>query len=67
MTDKANIVCMKWGSAYEADYVNTLYSMVKRNITRPFHDLFASQISKKIYVQKLKFSICLLLVLKTFG
>lgn len=31
-----NVVCMKWGTAYGADYVNKLYSMVKRNLTLPF-------------------------------
>ena len=36
MTEVANIVCMKWGNAYGADYVNRLYNMVKRNMTRPF-------------------------------
>ena len=27
---------MKWGNKYPADYVNTLYSMVNRNMSRPF-------------------------------
>lgn len=31
-----SIVCMKWGTLYGADYVNTLYSMVKKNITDEF-------------------------------
>ncbi len=31
-----NVVCMKWGDAYSAQDVNTLYSMVARNITPPF-------------------------------
>lgn len=30
------IVCMKWGDKYPADYVNKLYGMVARNITQPF-------------------------------
>lgn len=34
-----NILCMKWGTAYEAFYVNRLYSMVKRNLTHPFRFL----------------------------
>ncbi|MCX8996543.1 hypothetical protein NOF55_05445 [Rhizobiaceae bacterium BDR2-2] len=29
------IVCMKWGTRYPADYVNRLWSMVKRNTQRP--------------------------------
>lgn len=35
-TPVANIVCMKWGKKYGPEYVNRLYAMVKRNITRPF-------------------------------
>ena len=34
--EKVNILCMKWGNKYPADYVNTLYSMVNRNMSRPF-------------------------------
>ncbi len=34
--NKINVVCLKWGDKYSADYVNRLYSMVKRNITIPF-------------------------------
>jgi hypothetical protein len=29
------VICMKWGTAYGADYANTLYSMVRRNTRRP--------------------------------
>ena len=35
--DKVNIICMKWGTKFPAEYVNKLYGMVKRNITVPFH------------------------------
>ena len=31
-----NIICMKWGTKYSPDYVNTLYSMVNRHMIRPF-------------------------------
>ena len=31
-----NIVCLKWGTAYSADYVNRLHSMVKRHLHVPF-------------------------------
>jgi hypothetical protein len=31
-----NIVCMKWGTAYDSNYVNNLYHMVSNNITGPF-------------------------------
>lgn len=31
-----NILCMKWGDKYGANYVNRLYSMVSRNLTLPF-------------------------------
>jgi hypothetical protein len=33
---KAQILCMKWGPLYSAEYVNKLYGMVKRNISSPF-------------------------------
>lgn len=29
-----NLICMKWGSKYGADYVNRLHSMVSRNLDR---------------------------------
>ncbi len=32
----ANVICMKWGTKYGPEYVNTLYSMVKRHMKRPF-------------------------------
>ena len=35
-TKQANVLCMKWGTKYPADYVNRLYSMVARNLNRPF-------------------------------
>ena len=31
-----NVVCMKWGSAYPAYYVNRLFWMVKKNLNRKF-------------------------------
>ncbi len=36
MTDKLNVVCLKWGTKYSADYVNRLFHMVSRNLSRPF-------------------------------
>jgi len=30
------VVCLKYGNKYSAEYVNKLYSMVKRNLTIPF-------------------------------
>ncbi len=35
-SEVVNVLCMKWGTKYPADYVNTLYSMVARNLTREF-------------------------------
>ncbi len=35
-TESVNIVCLKWGTAYPAHYVNRLYAGVKRNLKRPF-------------------------------
>ena len=34
--ERVNVLCMKWGTKYPAEYVNRLYSMVKRNLCRPF-------------------------------
>lgn len=31
-----SIVCVKWGTLYTSDYVNRLYSMVKRNLSMEF-------------------------------
>ncbi|MFP4275510.1 MAG: glycosyl transferase [Paracoccaceae bacterium] len=31
----ANIVCIKWGTAFGPEYVNRLYSGVRRNLARP--------------------------------
>lgn len=33
--EPVNIVCMKWGTKYGADYVNKLHNMVERNLTVP--------------------------------
>lgn len=32
-----NVICVKQGDKYSADYVNRLYSMVKRNMLEPFN------------------------------
>ena len=34
--NKINVLCMKWGTKYSPEYVNTLYSMVNRNLLRSF-------------------------------
>lgn len=31
-----NIVCLKWGTRYPAEYTNRLYRSVKRHLSRPF-------------------------------
>ena len=31
-----NVICMKWGEKYSADYVNILFNMVSRNLSIPF-------------------------------
>lgn len=33
---KVNVLCLKWGDYYGAEYVNRLYAGVKRNLSRPF-------------------------------
>ena len=32
-----NVICLKWGNKYSADYVNRLLNMVKYNISSPFN------------------------------
>ncbi len=34
--NKVNIVCMKWGDKFPADYVNRLFGMVSRHLSIPF-------------------------------
>ena len=36
MTEQNNILCMKWGTKYGPEYVNKLYAMIARNMTKPF-------------------------------
>lgn len=36
MADIKQIICIKWGTKYGADYANRLLAMVARNITPPF-------------------------------
>jgi len=36
VSEIVNVLCMKWGTKYSSDYVNTLYSMVSRNMRREF-------------------------------
>ena len=33
MDSDKNVVCIKWGDKFSADYVNKLYSMVQRNLS----------------------------------
>ena len=33
---RVNVLCMKWGDYYTADYVNRLYAGVRRNLRLPF-------------------------------
>ncbi|SPF80575.1 glycosyl transferase [Pseudoprimorskyibacter insulae] len=35
MTETANIICIKWGTLFGPEYVNRLYSGVRRNLKRP--------------------------------
>ena len=46
--DLVNVLCMKWGNKYPADYVNRLYSMVARNMQRPFRFINLCEIRFRI-------------------
>ena len=36
MAKTLNVVCLKWGTLYDARYVNHLYNMVARHLSQPF-------------------------------
>ena len=36
LSSKNYVACLKWGTKYNAEYVNKLYNMVNRNITIPY-------------------------------
>lgn len=36
MATMLNVLCMKWGTLYNEEHVNKLYSMVQRNLSQPF-------------------------------
>ena len=36
MSDKVNVLCLKWGRYYSVDYVNRLYANVRAHLKRPF-------------------------------
>jgi len=44
-----NIICMKWGDKYGADFVNRLYAMVSRNLTIPFRFVCFTENEKGIH------------------
>ena len=33
--NQRNVICIKWGTKFDADYVNCLYKMVEKNLTLP--------------------------------
>lgn len=43
-----NVICMKWGNLYNAEYVNKLYNSVKRNLTLDFNFYCFTEDSKDI-------------------
>lgn len=43
------IICMKWGDKYGAEYVNRLYSMVKRHLTLDFQMVCLTDDAKGIH------------------
>jgi hypothetical protein len=46
--DKINVCCLKEGTKYDSDYVNTLYLMVKRYLTTPFNFLCLTEDPKNL-------------------
>lgn len=43
------VICMKWGTLYGADYVNRLYNMVKRNLSGDFRFVCLTDDPEGIY------------------
>lgn len=54
---KVNIICMKWGNKYSAEYVNRLYSMVNRHLTLDFEFICftddSNDIGREVKIQPL--------------
>lgn len=48
---KINVCCVKEGSKYDSDYVNTLYLMTKRNLTVPFDFICLTENSQNFLKQ----------------
>ena len=52
-----NVICMKWGNKFPAEYVNRLFNMVRRNISVDFRFICftddSTGISKEVEVQAL--------------
>lgn len=47
--DRATVVCIKWGTAFGPDYVNRLYSGVRRNLARPVRFLCMTEHAEGIH------------------
>ena len=43
-----NIICVKWGTRYGPDYVNRLYSGVKRHLSRPFRFVCCTELPEEL-------------------
>ena len=54
---KRNVICIKWGDKFGADYVNRLYKMVERNLTLE-HRFVALPINLRVLIKELKFAPC---------
>ncbi len=47
--DTVNVICMKWGTKYSHEYVNKLYSMVLRHLSRPFRFVCLTDDDRKLH------------------
>lgn len=45
-SDRVNILTLKWGRLYSADYVNRIYRGVRRHLKRPFRFVCATDIAE---------------------
>ncbi|MCY4046443.1 MAG: hypothetical protein OXE99_15380 [Cellvibrionales bacterium] len=49
MKSAVNVVCLKWGDKYPAEYVNRLYRMVNKHLTLPFDFYCITENTKGLY------------------
>ena len=47
--NKVNVICIKWGTAFGPEYVNRLYSGVRRNMSRPIRFMCMTDVTDGLH------------------